>query len=82
MKEILPTARSLCEQFNIFYPLFYKYDVEKISKMSKIDEERYMHVNEIYHKTKEEGVKEIFHHLRFIAKYLNSLTELRVEMEF
>lgn len=82
LKELLPVAKSIQEQFNIYYSFFYTYDLAKIRQMSELDEQRYFSVNQVYHKTKEEGVKEIFHHLRVIAKHLNTLTELRVEMEF
>jgi hypothetical protein len=35
----------------------------------------------IYKKASEDE-KEIFHHLRMIGRYINSLMELRIEMEY
>jgi len=43
---------------------------------------RYFTVTDTRKKTKDDDVKEIFHHLRVIARYINALTELRIEMEF
>lgn len=79
---IAPMAKSVKEQFDLFYELYYKFDIKKIEKMSTIDAQRYLEVNNLYKKVKNEEVKEIFHHLRIITRYLNALSELRIEMEF
>lgn len=79
MEEI---ADSIKEQLDIYYSLFYKFDKEKVIKISGIDSERYFNVKKVYKKTKSEEEKEIFHHLRAIAKYINALLEIRIEMEF
>ena len=81
-KVIAEMAESVKQQFDLYYEMFYKFDKEKVRKMSEIDKKRYFGVDELYRKTKENEVKEIFHHLRIITRYLNSLTELRIEMEF
>ncbi len=49
--------------------------------MSDVDKEIYFKVPLLYKKAKEHE-KEIFHHLRTIHRYLNSLVELRIEMEY
>ncbi len=81
-KYLKDVAESLNEQFNLFYDMFYKFDKEKLVKMSELDKKRYFSVNDMYKKAKNEDVREIFHHLRVIAKDINALIELRVEMEF
>ena len=50
--------------------------------MSELDKSRYFSVEEVYKKVKKDEEKEIFHHLRIITRYINALTELRIEMEF
>jgi phosphate uptake regulator len=81
-KYIKEVALSIGEEFNLYYDLFYKFDKEKLVKMSELDKKRYFGVTDVYKKAKDAGVKEIFHHLRMIAKYINAIVELRVEMEF
>ncbi len=81
MKHVQVLVESIKEQIDSFYDLFYKFDKEKIKKVSEIDSRTYMVFPEIYKKSSEEE-KEIFHHLRMISRYINSLLELRIEMEF
>ncbi len=81
-KNIKEIIESLKEQLNLFYEVFYKFDQSKINKMSELDKERYFSVDNVSKKVKKEEEKEIFHHLRIITRYLNALTELRIEMEY
>lgn len=81
-KNIEEIAESIKKQLDLFYELFYKFDKEKVLEISKIDRERYFEVKEVYKKKISEQEKEIFHHLRVIARYINALLELRIEMEF
>ena len=81
-KNIEDLADSIRQQFNLYYGLFYKYDLNLITEISTIDKNRYFEVLKIYKKTKNEEEKEIFHHLRIISRYINALLELRIEMEF
>jgi phosphate uptake regulator len=81
-KTVRDIAETIREQFNLFYEVFYKFDKEKIVAMSEIDKKRYFTVDETQRKIKQEWAKEIFHHLRIITRYLNVLSELRIEMEF
>ena len=60
--------------------MYYKFDKEKVIKISELDKKRYFSLSS--KKIKKEEAREIFHHLRIIAIYLNALTELRIEMEF
>jgi len=72
----------LKEQLDLYYDLFYKFSNEKIIKISDIDKKRYFDVKNVYKKAKSDEEKEIFHHLRVITRYINALSELRIEMEF
>ena len=81
-KNIYEIIESIKQQFDLFYEVFYKFDKNKITQMSELDKERYFNVNKVDKKVKKDCEKEIFHHLRVIAKYINSLTELRIGMEF
>jgi hypothetical protein len=69
------------EQIENYYDLFYKFDEEKVRKISELDQTIYREVPAVYKKANEDE-KEIFHHLRMIGKYINSLMELRIEMEY
>jgi len=80
--DIKDIGESINSQIKLFYELFYKYDLEKVEKISELDQKRYFSVSEKYKTCKNEETKEIFHHLRVISRYLNSLVELRIEMEF
>ena len=64
-----------------FESLYYKFSPTKINDLSKIDSKTYLSVPDMY-KIATEDEKEIFHHLRMIGRYINSLLELRIEMEF
>ncbi len=79
---VITIAQSIKEQFDLFYNLFYNFDKDKLKHLSEIDMGRYFTVTDTRKKTKDDDVKEIFHHLRVIARYINALTELRIEMEF
>jgi phosphate uptake regulator len=81
LKSIEKLALAINRTFNIYYELFYNFDLAKIAEISEIDKEIYLAAAPMYKKASEEE-KEIFHHLRMIGKYLNALSELRIEMEF
>ena len=49
--------------------------------MSEVDKNIYVDVPKLYKKANEEE-KEVFHHLRMIGRYINSLLELRIEMKY
>ena len=81
-KNIKDVTESIKQQFDLFYEIFYKFNKEKVIQMSELDKGRYFNVEEVYKKVKKDEEKEIFHHLRIITRYINALTELRIEMEF
>jgi len=84
-KSRLKNIKGLCdfvrEQINNYYDLFYKFDEEKVRKISELDQRTYIEFPNWYSKATE-SEKEIFHHLRMIGRYINSLMELRIEMEY
>jgi phosphate uptake regulator len=80
-KNLKLLSSYIKEQFDTYYELFYKYDLNKVERVSDIDKKIYLSISELYKSTSDEE-KEIFHHLRMIGRYLNALAELRIEMEF
>jgi phosphate uptake regulator len=74
-------ASSVKEQIDAYYDCFYKFDEQKIRKISEIDSKTYILVPKSY-KGSDDEEKEIYHHLRMISRYINALLELRIEMEF
>ncbi len=81
LKNIKDLAKSVKEQMDVFYDLFYKFEKSKIKKIAEIDSRSYFRIPEMYKKANEDE-KEIYHHLRMIGRYINALLELRIEMEF
>ena len=80
-QNIKHLASLIKEQIDGYYSLFYKFDDEKIRQMSEVDKNIYVDVPKLYKKANEEE-KEVFHHLRMIGRYINSLLELRIEMKY
>ena len=80
-KNVQELAEAVKEQLDVYYDLFYKFEKSKIKKVSEIDSRSYYRIPEIYKKSSEDE-KEIYHHLRMIGRYLNSLLELRIEIEY
>lgn len=81
-KNIREVIESVKEQLNLFYEVFYKFNQSTINKMSELDKNRYFNVDNVSRKVKKEEEIELFHHIRIITRYLNTLTELRIEMEY
>lgn len=81
MKNIEQFMELVREMINVYYDLFYKFDSLKMNTLSEIDKKIYFAIPQTYKKSSEEE-KEIYHHIRMIERYLNALSELRVEMEF
>lgn len=81
LKKLEKMAILLKEQYASFYDLFYKFDQEKIKRLSEIDKDIFLGVVESNAGIKEKE-REVLHHMRMIERYLNCLIELRIEMEF
>lgn len=79
--NLLEMAKLKKEQIDLFYESFYVFDLQKIMRISKIDEEEYNVIKEVYAKTNSEEEKEVLHHYRIISRYINALIELRIEMD-
>ena len=80
--NLKPVTSNVKKQVDLFYNLYYKFDKEKILEISKLDAETH---SELFHSKTNKATsaeKSIFNHLRRISRYMNSLTELRIEMEF
>jgi phosphate uptake regulator len=80
-KNIEHFADAIKEEIDLFYDLYYTFDMAKIQKISEADKKYYFSYSDIFKKSGDEE-KEIFHHLRLIGRYINALVELRIEMEF
>jgi phosphate uptake regulator len=88
LTNLLPLAEVTLEQLNKIYDLYYNFTKNKVIEMSKRDMEIYFYLPKIY--KKKPGKKselsddelEILNHFRRIGRYINSLTELRIEMEY
>jgi len=80
-ENIKKMTEYIKEQIGNYYDLFYKFDNEKVKRISELDQKIYLEVPVMYKKANEDE-KEIFHHLRMIGRYINSLMELRIEMEY
>ena len=88
----LGNLQELCslvvDQMNRFYDLFYSFEKEKALVLSEKDIEIHFYLPRLYKKKPGKRSElsdeelEIFNHFRRIGKYINSVTELRIEMDF
>ena len=69
------------EHFNIYYKLFYKFDRDSAVKFGKNDFETYSKHFEIKEELQGES-RSILRHFMVMSKFILSLAELRIEMEF
>ncbi len=87
LDNLLPLGELTHEQINSYYNIFYNFTKSKALDISKRDMEIYFYYPKIY--KKKPGKKselhddelEILNHFRRITRYINALTELRIEME-
>ncbi len=88
LDNLQPICEIIIEQFNQYYEVFYKFEKQKIVDMSKNDINIYFYLPGLYKKKPGKRSEltddelEVFNHFRRIGKYINALTELRIEMEF
>jgi len=82
LSNIKELAKTINEQLNFYYDLFYKFDKSKIKRISDLDKNLSFAILPEMYKKSTDREKEIYHHLRIISKYVNALLELRIEMEF
>lgn len=86
LDNLAKIAESILKEFNDYYYLFYHFSKEKIMELSKSDLEMYFEIPKKFDKngksTLNSNELEVFQHFRRIARYINALYELRIEMEF
>ena len=80
IKDVLPLAEKVKENFDIYYKLFYKFSKEEAIEFGKSDRVVYEEHQKFKNKIGEG--RSIAKHLMLISKFTLSLVELRVEMEF
>lgn len=79
--EIVPFAERVKEHFEMYYHLFYKFDRGGAIKFGENDFKIYNdHFK--WRESKNKDVQSIRRHLMQISKFIFSLMELRIEMEF
>jgi len=69
------------KMFNAYYNLYYSFTKEKVEEIYTLDKEGTMMNEGFYEKINSEE-KEITHHLKKIGRFLVSLTELRMDLEY
>jgi hypothetical protein len=89
-KNLLVMSKMTSSQFRKYYELFYSFSKEKALDLSQDDIlihrylteicSRYGKKRRLMHDAEFEAIYQ--YHFRIITKIINSLTELRVEMEF
>ena len=87
IRNLKELATLTVEHFNSFYDLFYKFSKEKTVEMSKRDMDIYTYLPRLYQKKPGKKSKltdeelEVFNHFRRITGIINSLVELKIELE-
>jgi phosphate uptake regulator len=89
MNNLRPLAQPTVDIFSLYYNLFYNFSKEKVIEISELDKKSYFTLPDAYQKSKKTGKsnldddeREVFNHFRRIMRFVNALTELRIEMEF
>jgi phosphate uptake regulator len=88
LNNLSELAEMTINQFQNFYDLFYNFNKEKVITISKKDFDLYAYLPDTYHKDSGKKSKlihmelDILNHFRTISVLINSLVEIRVEMEF
>ncbi|PIN88500.1 hypothetical protein COU61_04685 [Candidatus Pacearchaeota archaeon CG10_big_fil_rev_8_21_14_0_10_35_13] len=72
---------SIEEEFDVYTKLFFNFDKEMVKKFSKIKQKTRNAIFSVPKKACDEE-KEVLHRLRVIERNINSMMELRIEMEF
>ncbi len=79
--EIYSFAETIKEHFEMYYHLFYKFDIEMAIKFGKNDFKIYNNHFK-WKESKNKDVQSIRGHLMQISKFIFCLMELRIEMEY
>jgi len=81
LKDSLPLLEIIKKHFEMYYLLFYKFDMETAINLGKNDFKIYNEHFMIKQKLSPEG-KSVAGHFMMISKFVFALTELRIEMEY
>jgi AbrB family looped-hinge helix DNA binding protein len=79
--EIAKYLRHVDTVFNEYYDLYYSFSKEKVEKVYKRDLEAHNMFENITEKISSED-REILHHLKKMVRFIISLTELRIDLEY
>jgi len=88
LNNLLEFAVMTTDQFKHFYELFYNFSKDKVIQLSKEDINIHSYLPRLYRKDLGKKSKltdnelEIFNHFRRMSLLVNSLIELRIEMDF
>lgn len=80
-RNILWIAEFMAQMIDDYLDIYYKFDNNKITNFTKFDEKVYTNISKFIKKAPFQE-QEILHHFRMIRRYLNSLIELRIQLEF
>lgn len=81
-KKIQDLYRIQQVHFREYYDLFYDFTKEKCLKIYYSQDQLHHHYNRTLFESLNADEKEILHHLKKVAVYLYSLTELRIDLEY
>lgn len=79
--EILPFAEAIKEHFEMYYKIFYKFNLDEVKKFGELDFKIYNDHFGLKESTNKD-VNSIRRHFMQISKFTFSLMELRIEMEY
>jgi phosphate uptake regulator len=87
MKNIQTMAEMTNEQLRGYYELFFSFDNKKIIQLTEKDISIHIYKDELFHKPDRKSrltdmELEVLNHFRSVGKAINSLIELRIELEF
>ena len=84
VKEILPFAEKIRNNFYSYYKIFYKFDKDQVIKLSQDNLDMWKnYYQEKYNNRKLQGpILSIFGHLKSIGGFTFDIMELRIQMEY
>src|SRR3989338_3476135 len=80
-KNVLWITELIAQAIDLYVDVYYKFSNNKVHTLAKLDEKIYTSIAKFIKKATF-SEHELLHHFRFIRRYLNSLLELRIQIEF
>ncbi|MFH1134160.1 MAG: AbrB/MazE/SpoVT family DNA-binding domain-containing protein [Nanoarchaeota archaeon] len=80
-EEVKTYFRHIDTMIRAYYEFYYRFSKEGAEKIFRMDEEAYRLFDQISPPARNEE-KELMHHLKKISRYIITLTELRIDMEY